>query len=454
MVIVEQSADSLKGFLKLTDLNHFAQLMLMRMVLCFLAHRGKMSCLQAAGMIASNVLHRGQVTRFLERSRWKERDFNEPLRAALLRLETRKGAFILIVDASLTSQQCKWTEKTFSVQNRKQRGSKKKRYGKRKYPGKKCHSFTFGLLITPSGIRIPYQIPFLTVEYCNEHGLERMTTAQAAAQMIRSLPLPAEAEVIVLGDTAYEADIVRSACEERGYTWIFPANSSRVFAGPKGKRPTLRSRLQAWSKLSLKKIRLQASQGNYVNYRRVSKYRLGPKLKARVYYAYEETRDVQGVGSARIVYSTTKENLKKATADDVKILMTNAKGKSLTEILELYSLRWQIELFFKELKSTLGFDHYSFKRFEAVLGWTESAITAFLYLEYERAKRIGNPSLKKEERQWWMIQRCHGLSQAVQTAIKKRELKYIHNRLKTPGGLAKLKSLLLNALPTEYRMSA
>jgi hypothetical protein len=111
-------------------------------------------------------------------------------------------------------------------------------------------------------------------------------------------------------------------------------------------------------------------------------------------------------------------------------------------------------LYFKEWKFTLGFDHYSFKRFEAVLGWTESAITAFLYLEYERAKRIENPSLKKEERQWWMIQRCHGLSQAVQTAIKKRELKYIHNRLKTPGGLAKLKSLLLNALPTEYRMSA
>jgi IS4 transposase len=173
-----------------------------------------------------------------------------------------------------------------------------------------------------------------------------------------------------------------------------------------------------------------------------------------VYYAYEETRDVQGVGLARVVYSTTKANLKQATADDVKILLTNALGISLTEVLDLYSLRWQIELFFKELKSTLGFDHYSFKRFEAVLGWTESAITAFLYLEYERAKRVSNQSLSQEERQWWMIQRSHGLSQAVQMAIKKRELKYLHDRLKTPCGLAKLKTLLLNALPTEYRMSA
>ena len=29
--------------------------------------------------------------------------------------------------------------------------------------------------------------------------------------------------------------------------------------------------------------------------------------------------------------------------------------------IELYSLRWQIELFFKELKSTLGFAQYSFQ---------------------------------------------------------------------------------------------
>lgn len=454
MVIVSETADSLKRFLKLSDLNYTTNVMLMRMVLCFIAHRGKMSCMQAAGTIASDAVHRSQLTRFLARGRWKSRDFNEPLRAALLKAEALKGVFIFIVDATLTSQQGKLTENTFSVQNRKQRGSKKKRYGKRKYPSRKCHSFTFGLLITPSGIRIPYQIPFKTVEYCQQYGIDRMTTAQAAAKMIKSLPLPPEAQVVVLGDTAYEAEVVRQACEERGYTWIFPANSSRVFAGSKGKRPTLRSRLQNWSKLSLKRIRLQASSGKFVRHRRLSAYRLGSKLKPRVYYAYEETQDVQGVGSVRIVYSTTKAELKQATADDVKILLTNATGMNLSEVLDLYSLRWQVELFFKELKSTLGFDHYSFKRFEAVQGWAEAAITAFLYLEYERAKRIADRTLTDEERQWWNVQRCHGLCQAVQMALKKRELKYMHDRLKTSGGIAKLQRLLLNALPTEYRMSA
>jgi hypothetical protein len=35
----------------------------------------------------------------------------------------------------------------------------------------------------------------------------------------------------------------------------------------------------------------------------------------------------------------------------------------------MYSLRWQIELVFKELKSTLGFAQYSFKKFLAVEAW-------------------------------------------------------------------------------------
>ena len=50
--------------------------------------------------------------------------------------------------------------------------------------------------------------------------------------------------------------------------------------------------------------------------------------------------------------------------------------------MELYTLRWQIELFFKELKSTLGFHQYKFKTFEAVEGWGELTVTTVLYLEW------------------------------------------------------------------------
>ena len=57
-------------------------------------------------------------------------------------------------------------------------------------------------------------------------------------------------------------------------------------------------------------------------------------------------------------------------------------------VIELYSLRWQIELFFKELKSTLGFHQYQFQKFEPVEGWAELALTTFMYLEWYRVQQM------------------------------------------------------------------
>ena len=73
--------------------------------------------------------------------------------------------------------------------------------------------------------------------------------------MIRDLSLPEDADVVVLGDTAYDAKVVRQACEDRNYLWITPANPERVYEGSKGNRPRLRSRLKDWTGLSLKTIR-------------------------------------------------------------------------------------------------------------------------------------------------------------------------------------------------------
>ncbi len=316
---------------------------------------------------------------------------------------------------------------------------------------KKCHSFTFGLVITPSGIRIPLEIPHYTEEYCAAYGHEHRTTAEAAADMIRSFPFPRKAEVVVLGDTAYDARVVREACDEKGYTWIVPANPERVYEGPKGQRPKLRSRLKEWERLSLQRIRLCMSTGKYASRRRLSPWRVGPKQKPRVYYAYQESREVRSVGRVRLVFSTMKPHLTQATSDDVKILMTNAVHRSVRDVIELYSLRWQIELFFKELKSTFGFAQYSLKRFAAVHAWVEIAITTVLFLEDERIRRVKDRHLPEKKRQWWEAQRLHGLSAAFRQECQGQELKYLRDRLKTSGGIARLQRLLTNALPAEYR---
>ena len=455
MIIVSEVASKLKTFIGRTGVKPFARTMMLRIVLAFIMHRGRMSCSAAAGAISAEPIHRGQLTRFLARPRWRKHDFNQPLMRMLLTQEKKRGKFMFVIDATLVSQAGKKTQNTFSTGNRKRRKIKKGyRYNTKKVARKNVHSFTFGLLITPSGIRIPMQIPHRTKEYCAEHGIEHMTTAEAAAEMVRTLPLDDDAEVVVLGDTAYESEVVEKACHEKGYTWVFPANPERVYEGPTGQRPKLRSRLKDWTSLSLKTIRLRASTGKYAASRRLSTWRVGPKMHPRVYYAYQEKLAVRSVGDVQLVFSTMTPDLKKATPDDVKILMTNAVGLSVTEVLELYSLRWQIELFFKELKSTLGFSQYSFIDFRAVDAWVNLAITTVLYLEYERITHMLDRRLSKERRQWWQRQRIHGLCHAVRQAADREQLKYIEKRTKTSGGIKKLQRLLAASIPYEYRAFA
>jgi hypothetical protein len=454
MIIIEQTALGLKTFIGTTGLQAFSQKMVLRMVLGFLLHRGRMSCTSASTMIASEPVHRSQVTRFLARPRWQKVDFNAPLRNVLLEMENVKGRFLFIVDGSMFSKSGVHTENTYSTGNRKRRPAQGRRYNKKKVRRKHVHNFTFGLLITPSGYRIPYQIPHYTKAYCQKKNLTHQTTAESAAELIRSLPLPQDADVIVLGDTAYDAKSVQSACDDRGYIWIVPSNPERVYHGEKGNRPKLRSRLKDWDQQSLKTIRLKASTGKYARYRRLSRWRVGPKMKARAYYAYQEKCEVRSVGRVQLIFSTMKPELKKATSDNVKILMTNATEMSISEVIELYSLRWQIELFFKELKSTMHAGHYQFDQFAAVEAWINCLLTTVLYLEHLRARKLNDKRLSKERHRWWQAQRLHGLREAFIQECRSTELKYLSKRLKTDGGIKKLKRLLINALPKEYRAAA
>ena len=451
MVMVADLLPGLKRFLSGTGLKDAGLRMVMRIVITFLLHSGRMSCLQAAGAVRSDARHRAQVGRMLKRPSFSRLNLTNIARAELLAREAVQGRFVFISDAPLVGQAGQKTENTYSTGNRKRRPKKGRRHGKQKHAKKSCHSFTMGLLITPSGIRIPYSRPYRTREYCRKKGLVHRTTAEAAADLIRELPLPEEAQVIVLGDTAYDAQVVQEACAARGYDWIFPSNPERVLAGPKGKRPKVRSLLKDWSSFSLQTIRLAPGQGKYAVYRRLSPHRIGPKAKTRTFYVHQERLNVRSVGEVRLVFSTAKAQLAPATPDDVKILMTNNHKFSAREIVELYSLRWQIELFFKELKSTLGFHQYQFRDFQCVENWCELTLTAFLYLEDLRARQLARRGLSDEDKKWWRHQRTHGLCQAVRLASQQNELTYLAERLETPGGIQKLKRLLRASFAPEYR---
>jgi hypothetical protein len=451
MPMLPDSVPGLKRWLAPLGLKDSTKLLVIRLVVAFLLHAGRMSCLRAGEAIRCQARHRAQISRFLARPRWRKLDINSLLRQKLLEQEGTDGLFVFIVDATLTSQSGKKTENTYSTGNRKRRPSKGRRYGKNKHAVKNCHSFTMGLLITPSGIRIPFGKPYRTREYCEKKGLAHRTTAEAAADLIRELPLPEGANVVVLGDTAYDAEVIHDVCRDRGYSWIFPCNPERVLAGPKGERPKVRSLLKDWSTWSRQTHRLAPGKGPYAVYRRLSPYRIGPKAKLRTYEVHQERQQVRSVGEVRLVFSTMKKNLETATPDDVKILMTNDLRLPVRDVIELYTLRWQVELFFKELKSTLGFHQYQFQKFEPVEGWMELTLTTFMYLESYRVKQMSRRDLSDEEKRWWRHQRTYGLCQAVRLASDQNELKYVADCLETPGGARRLKRIIRDSFPKEYR---
>jgi Transposase DDE domain len=364
------------------------------------------------------------------------------------------GTFFFLVDQTLVSQQGGKTENTFSAGNRQRRPRKGRRYSKYKYARKSCHCFVKGLLMTPSGIRIPFSRSYYTRAHCAATKRPYRTQTELAAEMIAELPLPEEAKAVVLGDTAFDAACIREACAQRKYTWVVPLNPERVLAGPKGKRPKVSSLVNGLKADQLVEIRLHAGKGPYVEQRRVSPCRVGSKVKPRTYYVHQRRQAVHSVGEVQLVFSTKTKPTKNRPVEVQKILMTNDLSLSAKQIVELYGLRWQIELFFKELKSTLGFHQYRFRKFDRVEGWDELTQVTILYLEWHRARQLQRRDLSEEKKKWWRWQRTHGLCLAVRQAAENADIEHIAQRLETPTGLRGLRRLLKHALPKESRPAA
>ncbi|NBS33920.1 MAG: IS4/IS5 family transposase [Planctomycetia bacterium] len=451
MIMVADSLPGLKGVLRRSGVRGTAAAMATRLIAAFIFHSGRMSCLQAAATVRSESRHRAQVSRFLAKGVALVSCVGDWLREELLQHESSLGTYVFVVDATLCGQAGKTAENTYSTGNRQRRPRKGRRHSGYRYHRRSCHAFTAGLLLTPSGTRIPVLQPYFTREYCQARRIDHCTTAEAAAAMVRELKVPAGAPVIVVGDTAYESQVVREACEARGFRWIFPCNHERVLEGPQGRRVRVRSLMDDRSAWSWQTIRLVPSRGGFAAYRRLSRHRIGPKVKSRTYHVHEERHCVRSVGAARIVFSTMSKDAEKARLADTKILLTNDADLSVRDIVDIYSLRWQVELFFKELKSSLGFTRYRFKRFAAVEAWASLAITTFLYLEWYRAKQLRSSRLAAEGKRWWIPQRTHGLCQAIRLATERAEMDFLAKRLQTPGGINRLKDLLKRGFAHEYR---
>ena len=149
------------------------------------------------------------------------------------------------------------------------------------------------------------------------------------------------AQVVVLGNTAFDSEPLQQACRQKSDSWIFPINSERVLSGKKP-RPKVYSLVKDLKPNQFASIRLPPGKGRFVAQRRVAACRIGPKAKTRTFYVHEERHNVQSVGDVQLVFSTMIKPKKGKPVKIQKILMTNDLKLSAGQIVELYDLRWQI----------------------------------------------------------------------------------------------------------------
>lgn len=451
-MIMDDALPRIKWFFQAAALKPSTLGMLIRLVVAFTCHTGRMSAAQAAISIRTQARHRAALVRFLAQVRWS-RDWAVLTQVADLLLQAesqRQGTWVFIVDQTYCGQQGQKTENTFSRANYRPRPKKGQRRQK-KYAKRSCHGFVMGLLLTPSGLRLPCCRSYYTEDYCAAKKQPYRTQTELAAELIRRLSVPEQAEVVVLGDTAFDAKSIRAACAERQWTWIVPVNPERVCAGPKGQRPRVRSLVKELRAQSFNPVRLTPGQGAFVAQRRVARCRLGPKVKTRTFYVHRERREVHKVGPVQLVFSTKVKPVPGAAVEVQKILMTNDLQRTAAAVVELYALRWQIELFFKELKSTLGLHQYRFRRFHKVEAWVQACLIAFVYLEWHRARQLRRRDLSQAERRWWHWQRSYGLAVAVRQAAEDHDLTQLFRWSATKTGRKKLRQCLRAALPLECR---
>lgn len=445
-----------KSFFQLLALPVQQTLFVTRFLLACCLDGPRLSAAAVASAVRTQPCHRGNVSRFLHQLPSSLRDdWLESLFGNFLLDEPSRGTWIFIVDQTYCGHQSQRMENVFTTSPRGSRSKSSTRKNKRnkckKQPQSFCHCFVCGLLLTPNGLRLPLWRPYYTKEYCQHRGWPYRKQTELAAALIESLRVPPAARVVVLGDAAFDTNGIVAACQKRNFRWLVTMNNDRVLEGDKP-RTKVKALAAAWTASDYVPVQLTPGAGHYEHQRRCAACRVGLKRKSRTFWVHQEDLQVQSVGAARVLYSTMCQPQQGQGVTVQKVLLSNDRERSKEELIELYDLRWQIELFFRECKSTLGLARYRFRDFDCVEGWVNLVLVSFAYLEWYRAQQL-RQRLAAAEKKRWQWQRSHGLCQALRQEVEAEDLHALAQQLQTPAGVEQLRQQLRRAVPKEYRLA-
>jgi hypothetical protein len=263
----------------------------------------------------------------------------------------------------------------------------------------KAHAFVQGLLITPSGRRIPLpRRSYYTQKYVNRENRLRKegrrrgkplvfkTQVDLARLIVEELELPQNVQLVVTADQYFEGTKLTGICRKKGYVFIAPVDSRRTYEPKK----SLHDRGKRLPRDERRKLILRRGREDTASSRRYSQ-RSARKEARRVYRYVSERRTIAQIGEVAVVYSwkeRTDSSGNPTGKHSYKVLVCSDPTIDGALIIEWFEIRWQVELFFRELKSDLGLEDYRGSDFTACERHYDLTLLTFMLLEQYRVDAI------------------------------------------------------------------
>jgi Transposase DDE domain len=346
---------------------------------------------------------------------------------------------LVAIDSTMHGQQGQHTQNTYACRNTQKRPRKSDR-SQKKFHRRSEHCFVFAVLLTPQGLRIPYWLPFYTQQHCALFGRQHYTQADLAGQVLDGITLPPGTPVVVVGDTAFEAKQVRPACARRGWQWVVPLNPERRLAGQPGQRVPVRALSGPLQATDFRQVSFRLDQGDLAAMARVSPQRSQSRKHQRTYWVHHRTASIHHVGEVALLFSTKIDPRTPGGVKVQKVLISNALAATTEELLTWFALRWQIEQFFKEMKSDLGMCQYKLGMFARVVNWVNLSVVSFCYLEWYRWHK--HQEARGKEKPFWQRLRTAGLKEKVRQQAQRADLEALLVLAAAEDGPERLRALL------------
>jgi len=440
------------------------------MVLAFLLAPHYRRLKTIAGMVVGNRVHVSTISRRLVNPHWKTRDWYTDLYQRTLnetnrwerRVAKRKTRrWIIVLDTTYHGTVSECMENTIVMSRRK---DKRRRCTRQ-------HAFQMGLILTDRGGRIPLpRRSYYTRDYCKKHHKKYRTLNDLATLMLKQVDVPDDVDVTVTFDSAFDADKIHRVCRRRGFREVFPVDPNRNLASvdDKDAKSVAGQRVVAWTRTFDRKefdlLELQVENEDFVFHRRRHVDNLRVKKTKRRYAVAARRAAVSKLGGCLIVASY-KENpkvelLKGQSASwwayhtpevpsrkkkkvpmrwHGKVLACTDETATARQVIEWYEIRWQVELFFRELKSRMQFGCYVLMKFEAVERYVDFLMMGMLLLEHQRLgdmKRAGPP--RDRAGQPWVQARVTDRLRNLESLMGEWNVLQIEAGLRTKSGRRRL----------------